>query len=62
MHLQAAHRVLRYIKSNPAQGLFYAVTSDICLNAFTDVDWATCPDSRRSITSFCLYLGQYLIN
>ena len=62
VHLQAAHRVLRYLKSNPGQGLFYSVDSDICLNAFADADWATCPDSRRSISGFCVYLGKSLIN
>lgn len=62
VHLQAAHRVLRYLKSNPGQGLFYSVDSDICLNAFADADWATCPDSRHSISGFCVYLGKSLIN
>lgn len=62
VHLQAAHRVLRYLKGNPGQGLFYSVDSEICLNAFADADWATCPDSRRSISGFCVYLGRSLIN
>ena len=62
VHLQAAHRILRYLKSNPGQGLFYSSDSEICLNAFADADWATCPDSRRSISGFCVYLGKSLIN
>lgn len=62
VHLKAAHHVLRYLKSNPGQGLFYAADSDLCLNAFADADWATCPNTRRSVTGFCVYLGQSLIS
>lgn len=28
-HMQAAHKILRYLKSNPGQGLFYAADTEI---------------------------------
>lgn len=62
VHMTAALRILRYLKSNPGQGLFYSASSDLCLNAFADADCATCPDSRRSITDFCIYLGNSLVS
>lgn len=62
VHLSAAHKVVRYLKSNPGQGLFYPATGDLCLNAFADADYASCPDSRRSVSGYCVYLGNSLIS
>lgn len=57
LHLQAAYKIMKYIKNNPCQGLFVSANSDLCLNAFADADWATCPDTRHSISGYCVYLG-----
>ena len=62
VHLQAANKVLRYIKGNPGLGLMYPSDTEICLNGFVDADWGTCKDSRRSVTGFCIYLGTSLIS
>lgn len=62
MHLHAAHNILKYLKGNPGQGLFYSSSTDICLNAFSDADWGTCLDSRRSVSGICIYLGTSLVS
>ncbi|CAM8989022.1 unnamed protein product [Rhodiola kirilowii] len=49
-HLKAAHRLLRYIKGAPAQGLFFSSSSSLVMKAFCDADWAACPKTRRSTT------------
>nr|GMC60559.1 Retrovirus-related Pol polyprotein from transposon TNT 1-94 [Ipomoea batatas] len=61
-HLTVAHRVLRYIKKAPGQGLFYPRQTTIELNVFSDSDWAACKETRRSITGFCIFLGSSLIS
>lgn len=49
-HLQALHHLLRYLKSNPGQGIFFSSSSSFQLRAFSDTVWASCPDSHKSIS------------
>ncbi|CAM8906796.1 unnamed protein product [Rhodiola kirilowii] len=61
-HMKAAHRLLRYIKKAPAQGLFFSATSKLVLSAYCDADWAACPKTRRSTTGFCVLIGDSLVS
>ncbi|GAB4834878.1 hypothetical protein Ancab_039982 [Ancistrocladus abbreviatus] len=60
-HWKSAMHVLRYVKNAPGQGLLYSRNSEIKLRAFCDADWASCPMTRRSISGYCILMGESLI-
>lgn len=62
VHLTAAQRIVRYLKSNPGQGLMFPSASKLDLSAFADADYDFCPDSRRSTSGYCVFLGYSLIS
>ncbi|GJT51072.1 uncharacterized mitochondrial protein-like protein, partial [Tanacetum coccineum] len=41
---------------------FSSRSNSLSLQAYCDSDWATCPESRRSITGFGIFLGHGLIS
>ncbi|KAJ0018729.1 hypothetical protein Pint_10874 [Pistacia integerrima] len=59
-HLTTAHKVLRYLKNAPGQGILLSAASSLQLIGYSDSDWASCP--RRSLTGFCVFLAHSLIS
>lgn len=61
-HLQVALRILQYIKRTTGQGLHFPSSSFVQIKGFSDVDQGTCPDTRRSLTGFCIFLASSLVS
>ncbi|KAM3387017.1 hypothetical protein ACQJBY_010110 [Aegilops geniculata] len=61
-HWALVKRILRYIRGTTAMGLTLTASPDTSLAAYSDADWAGCPDTRRSTSGYCVYLGPSLIS
>ncbi|KAL2232601.1 UNVERIFIED_CONTAM: putative mitochondrial protein [Sesamum indicum] len=60
-HWDATLYILRYLKWTSSLGLFFSSSNSLQPFVFTDASWASCSDSRRSVTCFCIFLGFSLI-
>ncbi|GAA0176288.1 transmembrane signal receptor [Lithospermum erythrorhizon] len=48
-HLQALKHLLHYVNNTAGQGLVIQGHQQLCLKAYSDSDWASCPTTRRSV-------------
>ncbi|GJU71159.1 copia protein [Tanacetum coccineum] len=61
-HMTALKRILRYIQGTLHYGLHLYKSQISTLVSYTDADWGGCPDTRRSTSGYCVYLGDNLIS
>ena len=61
-HMRAATRILQYLKGTLGQGVFFHIESDLRLKTFYEADWVGCPDTRKSLIGYCVFLGDALIS
>ncbi|WOG94987.1 hypothetical protein DCAR_0314288 [Daucus carota subsp. sativus] len=61
-HMQALKRIIRYIQGTQDYGLHLYSSSQSSLVSYTDADWGGCPDTRRSTSGYCVFLGDNLIS
>ena len=55
-------RILRYVKGTTSLGLRLLPAASLKLTAYTDTDWAGCPDTRHSTSGFAVFLGESLVS
>ncbi|XP_057450879.1 uncharacterized mitochondrial protein AtMg00810-like [Lotus japonicus] len=61
-HMLALKRVLRYVRGTLTYGLHLYPSPIAKLVSYTDADWGGCPDTRRSTSGYCVFLGDNLIS
>jgi hypothetical protein len=61
-HMSALKRIILYIHATLDFGLHLYHSFINKLVSYTDVDWARCPDTRRSTSGYCVYPGDNLIS
>ena len=60
-HMDAVHRILRYLKGTPGKGLWFQANGHLTIDGYSDADWASCLDDRRSTSGYCVFVGGNLI-
>lgn len=61
-HMDCALQVLAYLKGTFHHRLFYSSNSSSTMECYTDVDYANCPDTPRSISGNTIFLGKNLVS
>ncbi|XP_071728586.1 uncharacterized mitochondrial protein AtMg00810-like [Rutidosis leptorrhynchoides] len=61
-HMHALRRIIRYIRGTVSHGLQFTKSSLSSLVSYTDADWGGCPDTRRSTSVYCVFLGGNLVS
>ena len=60
-HLLEIKRIFRYLQGTAHYGLWYPKRKSFTLTAYTDADWASCVDDRKSTSGGAFYLGKILV-
>uniref|UniRef100_A0A3Q7EBI1 Reverse transcriptase Ty1/copia-type domain-containing protein n=1 Tax=Solanum lycopersicum TaxID=4081 RepID=A0A3Q7EBI1_SOLLC len=61
-HMEAATRVIRYLKGSVGQGIWLHSEPPNIITCWCDSDWAACPNTRRSITGYVIKFGESLVS
>jgi histone deacetylase 1/2 len=61
-HWQGIKRILRYLHGTTNLGLHIKPSTDLDIDGFSDADWATSIDDRKSMAGQCVFLGETLVS
>lgn len=61
-HMSALKRIIQYVKGTLDYGIHLYPSSFSSLVSYTDADWGGCPDTRRSTSGYCVFLGDNLVS
>lgn len=61
-HWNLVKRILRYLRGSINHGILISANQSMELLAYSDADWVGCPDTRRSTSGYCVFLGDSLVS
>ena len=61
-HWFAVKRILCYLKGATSYGLSTQPSSSLNIQAYTDVDWTSYPDDKRSTNGYCIFIRPNLVS
>jgi len=60
-HMNAVHRILRYLKNAPGKGLMYSKNEAPTIEGYTDTDWDGDRSTRRSTLGYFTFVEGNLV-
>ncbi|CAL9014556.1 unnamed protein product [Prunus brigantina] len=60
--MQAAKRILRYVKGTQSDGIFYSANCPVKLVGYTDSDWAGDVERAKSTSGYAFHIGSGVIS
>ncbi|XP_028055810.1 uncharacterized protein LOC114259975 [Camellia sinensis] len=60
-NLETVIRILRYLKTSAAKGLYFSKHGYLGMKAFTNADWTGSVSDRRSTSGYCTFVGSNFI-
>ena len=61
-HYVAVKRIFRYLKGISKLRLWYERSNDFTLSAYTDADWASSMDEKKSTSGGTFFIGGRLVS
>lgn len=61
-HMALVKHILRYVCGTTDYGLQIHKSANVDIVAYSDANWAGCPDTRRSTSVYNVFLGDYLMS
>ncbi|KAK6138991.1 hypothetical protein DH2020_027261 [Rehmannia glutinosa] len=61
-HLNVVKRIIKYVSGSADLGLWYTKDTNTNLVGFSDSDWASDLEDRKSTSGGCFYLGNNLVS
>lgn len=62
LHFHFMKNIFRYLKGSIDNGLQLVASLSHTLTTYSDADWGGCPNSRRSTSGYCVFLGNNLVS